>query len=81
MRGSAPWLLILNSVVDKSLYSSDSIINAANSTSRPLWGHIPQTPNGSMLVTSRDRRTALQSVGNQPKILTKVVELTPEDSL
>ena len=81
MRGSAPWLLILDNADDESLYFSDPDTKAANLTSRPLSEHIPQTPNGSVLITSRDKRTALQLVGNQPRNLIKVVELTPEDSL
>ena len=81
MRGSSPWLLILDNADDESLYFPDSDTKAASLKGCPLSEHIPQTPHGSVLITSRDRRTALQLVGNQPKNAIKVVELTPEDSL
>lgn len=81
MRGPAQWLLILDNADDESLYFPDSDTKTADSTSRPLSEHIPQSPNGAVLITSRDKRTALQLVGNQPKNLIKVVELGPEDSL
>ena len=81
MRISSPWLLILDNADDESLYFLDSNTKAANMTGCPLSEHIPQTPHGSVLITSRDRQIALQLVGNQPKNVIKVVELTPEDSL
>ena len=90
MRSHAQWLLILDNADDESLYFSDPNTNsrildhlkqAVDSTSRPLSEHIPQTPNGFVLITSRDKQTALQLVGNQPKNLIKVVELSSKDSL
>lgn len=81
MRGPSPWLLILDNADDESLYFPEPDTTAASLTDCPLSEHIPQSPHGSVLITSRDRRTALQIVGNKPQNVIKVVELTLEDSL
>lgn len=68
------WIMILDNVDDLALLvssheqalrtdRSDSNLEAA----APLSSTIPQTPNGSMLVTSRNQNAALRLVGNHSR--------------
>ncbi|KAI9655944.1 MAG: hypothetical protein M1829_000454 [Trizodia sp. TS-e1964] len=60
------WLLILDDVVHDSWFLSDNtlsvLVSVKDSTekeSRSPWGWLPQSPHGSVLITTRNRRVAL----------------------
>ena len=83
------WIMILDNANVGSLYfrnqstlsDGQDLTSSPPGTMSPLSDYIPQSTNGCILVTSRDRQTALQLVGNQPENLIKVDKLCSEESL
>ena len=84
------WLIILDNADEEGLYfptqrsTADDVDGSAQiieSEISTLSQFLPQNSNGCILVTSRDKRTALQLVGNLPKNLIEVKKLDSEDSL
>ena len=87
---SKKWLMILDNADEERLYfevqnmTADNVGRSAQileSGTRTLSRVLPQNPNGCILVTSRDKRTAFQIVGGLPRNLIEVTKLDPEESL
>ena len=78
------WLMILDNADDGNIYSTTDVnkLNGREETNLseylPLSAYLPQSPNGCILITSRDRRTALRLTDNRK---TAVIEIKPMDSM
>jgi len=72
------WLMILDNADDDSIYFAtkanrlDERKVARSSKYLPLSAYLPQSPNGRILVTSRDRRVALKLTGNRTENIIKI---------
>jgi hypothetical protein len=70
------WLIILDNADDEGLFENtpkDRYTDAAevwSESSLPLSTYLPQTSNGLVLVTSRNRSAAFRLVGNNKNIIT-----------
>src|SRR5579871_6790221 len=76
---NGPWLLILDNADDASIFThivSQSTQNKGESSCPPLLGYIPQTSNGSVLVTSRNRDAASRIIGNNNMINVDLMDET-----
>ncbi|KAH7401149.1 hypothetical protein DE146DRAFT_496044 [Phaeosphaeria sp. MPI-PUGE-AT-0046c] len=77
--GNGKWVLILDNADDKDVFTN----RAPNNTSvdpKQLRDFLPQSPNGSILVTSRSRDAAFQITCNY-KMITSVEEMTEAEAL
>ena len=61
---NGPWLLILDNVDDDDLFQKIDKVRG-----RPLEGFLPQSANGSILITSRNELAALNLVGTHENII------------
>ena len=84
-----PWILVLDSADNESLYfrgtetvSNDTsyIDSTGEKAALHLSTHLPQATNGCVLITSRDKKTALQLVGNLSNNVIKIEEMSPAES-
>ncbi|KAF2009243.1 TPR-like protein [Aaosphaeria arxii CBS 175.79] len=74
------WLLIVDNADDMEVITSNpsgglglpraSTGGSAGSSRRPIWDYIPQSSNGSVLVTSRNREVASRITGAYANIVT-----------
>ncbi|KAJ6785588.1 hypothetical protein PWT90_00460 [Aphanocladium album] len=70
------WLLILDSADD-----ADVFYGAGNGSGQlPLASYLPQSPNGSILLTSRDHSFAARLTGNFKSVI-KVGPMKPDEAL
>ncbi|KAI9764473.1 MAG: hypothetical protein M1840_008399 [Geoglossum simile] len=86
-RRNGQWLMILDNADDDSVFfaaDKDSTgtaqINDITSYTRPLESFLPQTPNGMILITSRNRVAAINLVGTRGSII-QVEPMDEEDAL
>lgn len=86
---TTPWILVLDSADKESLYvcNTEKVSNDTSGTNESgekaalqLSTHIPQSTNGCVLITSRDKKTALQLVGSLPENVIKIEEMSPAES-
>ena len=80
------WLIILDNVDDGDVFftakdcaSTSQKIDITSHT-RPLESFLPQTPNGAILITSRNRIAAMNLVGTHDSII-QVEPMDEEDAL
>ena len=81
-RRNGQWLMILDNADDDSVFfaidgdgAGTAQINDITSHTRPLESFLPQTPNGMILITSRNRIAAINLVGTYGSI----VQVEPMD--
>ena len=86
-RRNGQWLMILDNADDDSVFfaaDEDSAgtaqISDITSHTKPLEGFLPQTPNGMILITSRNRIAAINLVGTYDSIV-QVEPMDEEDAL
>jgi tetratricopeptide (TPR) repeat protein len=86
-RRNGQWLMILDNADDDSVFfaaDEDSAgtaqISDITSHTRPLESFLPQTPNGMILITSRNRIAAINLVGTCGSIV-QVEPMDEEDAL
>jgi tetratricopeptide (TPR) repeat protein len=86
-RRNGQWLMILDNADDDSVFfaaDEDSAgtaqISDITSHTRPLESFLPQTPNGTILITSRNRIAAINLVGTCGGIV-QVEPMDEEDAL
>ncbi|KAH0565003.1 hypothetical protein GP486_001601 [Trichoglossum hirsutum] len=86
-RRNGQWLMILDNADDDSIFfaaDEDSIgtaqISDITSHTRPLESFLPQTPNGMILITSRNRIAAINLAGACGSIV-QVEPMDEEDAL
>ena len=79
------WMMILDNADEESIYfplqAEIYKDTQKSSAARHLAQYLPQSTRGSILITSRDKYTALQLVGNSSQSLIEIGKLEPEDSL
>ena len=65
------WLVILDNADDANLFFNQTSTEDSEATSvhAPLARYLPQTPNGSILITSRNRLAAFKLVGDQQNLM------------
>jgi len=76
------WLIILDNVDDGDIFFTAGTSQKINITShtRPLESFLPRTPNGAILITSRNRIAAMNLVGTHGSII-QVEPKGEEDAL
>ncbi|KAH7340049.1 hypothetical protein BKA66DRAFT_577234 [Pyrenochaeta sp. MPI-SDFR-AT-0127] len=74
---NAPWVMIVDNADDKTVFTSRPPNCEGSDTTKQLREFIPQSPNGSVLVTSRSRDAAFQVTCNYKHI--RLVEPMRED--
>lgn len=60
------WLVVLDSADDIDVFYG---VNEGHQDSRPMSSYFPQSPNGSVLVTTRDRSLARRLTGNWAAVI------------
>ena len=86
-RRNGQWLMILDNVDDDGVFFADDedtlgTAQTSDITSyrRPLESFLPQTPNGTILITSRNKSAAINLVGAQGSVV-QVEPMEEEDAL
>ena len=78
------WLLILDNCDELDVLTADQVDASGTSLEKqegkPLIEYIPQTPNGSILVTSRDREVALALTNDDDECLVDVESMNAEEA-
>ncbi|KAI0407259.1 P-loop containing nucleoside triphosphate hydrolase protein [Xylaria palmicola] len=70
------WLMVLDSADDSSVF--DTTLNEGQAS--PLLAYLPQSENGSILITTRDRNVGFKLTGGWENV-TEVGAMTHEDGL
>ncbi|KAI0098742.1 P-loop containing nucleoside triphosphate hydrolase protein [Nemania sp. FL0031] len=77
------WLLVIDGADDLNMFygtgENDSQIATANEN-RPLWTYLPQSVNGSIIITTRSKELALRLTGS-PKNVIEVLPMEPQRAL
>ncbi|KAF1996952.1 hypothetical protein P154DRAFT_607067 [Amniculicola lignicola CBS 123094] len=77
------WLLILDNADDDAVFfggDEDTVGTDVTTPKRPLESFLPQTPNGTILITSRNKTAAANLVGTHESIV-QVEAMEEEDAL
>ncbi len=78
------WVIVLDSADDINLfYNTDGEPRRpapAEEAKRPLWTYLPQSANGSILVTTRNRELAFNLTGNHKNII-DIGPMDPDQAL
>ena len=80
------WLLILDNCDDIDVLLNDQVDASGTSTAdnkdgKPLIEYIPQTRNGSILITSRNREVALALTNQEDECLINVDSMDPTEAI
>jgi hypothetical protein len=72
------WLLILDNIDDDEFLRQPQSLKSGqtNASTKPLLGYLPQSPNGSIIVTSRSREVALRLVNHHDIINVEPIKKT-----
>ena len=71
------WLMVVDSADDRDVFYSS---NGGTGEDKPLAEYLPQSRNGSILVTTRDKDLARRLTGNHKSVI-EVGTMAPSDAL
>jgi tetratricopeptide (TPR) repeat protein len=68
-KSNGKWMMVLDNADDSSIFSAPRGSGAGNEVIRQLSEALPQVPHGSILITSRDRKTADELVVDSSTVI------------